>query len=92
MPRNRRNDGPFDLDALLDPARAFAHPSDVVNDPDLTLREKRATLTLAQFNEIDRKVDRLILAAANEMFLENTLRPLHTLFRRIGHIHHSHIV
>ena len=44
MPRNRRNDGPFDLDALLDPARAFAHPSDVVNDPDLTLREKRAIL------------------------------------------------
>jgi hypothetical protein len=45
MPRNRRNDGPFDLDALLDPARAFAHPSDVVNDPDLTLREKRAILS-----------------------------------------------
>jgi DNA-binding GntR family transcriptional regulator len=56
-----------------------------------TLREKRATLTLAQFNEIDRKVDRLILAAADEMFLENTLRPLHTLFRRIGHIHHTHM-
>jgi hypothetical protein len=45
MPRNRRNDGPFDLDALLDPARAFVHPSDVVNDPDLTLREKRAILS-----------------------------------------------
>ena len=45
MPRNRRNDGPFDLDALLDPARAFAHPSDVVNDPDLTLSEKRAILS-----------------------------------------------
>ena len=45
MPRNPRNDGPFDLDALLDPARAFAHPSDVVNDPDLTLSEKRAILS-----------------------------------------------
>jgi hypothetical protein len=45
MPRNRRNDGPFDLDTLLDPARAFAHPSDVVSDPDLTLREKRAILS-----------------------------------------------
>ena len=44
MPRNRRNDGPFDLDALLDPARAFAHPLDVVSDPDLTLTEKRALL------------------------------------------------
>ena len=55
------------------------------------LREKRATLTLAQFNDIDRKMDKLILAAASEPFLENTLRPLHTIFRRIGYIHHAHI-
>lgn len=34
----------FDLDALLHPARAFAHPMDVVRDPDLTLNEKRAIL------------------------------------------------
>ena len=34
----------FDLDSLLHPARAFAHPSDVVCDPDLTLNEKRAIL------------------------------------------------
>ena len=34
----------FDLDALLHPARAFAHPIDVVCDPDLTLNEKRAIL------------------------------------------------
>jgi hypothetical protein len=34
----------LDLDALLHPARAFAHPADVVNDPDLTLSEKRAIL------------------------------------------------
>jgi hypothetical protein len=33
-----------DLDALLHPAQAFAHPLDVVNDPDLTLSEKRAIL------------------------------------------------
>lgn len=32
------------LDDLLHPARAFAHPSDVVGDPDLTLNEKRAIL------------------------------------------------
>ena len=32
------------LDALLHPAQAFAHPSDVVRDPDLTLNEKRAIL------------------------------------------------
>src|SRR5580704_5785719 len=34
----------FDLDSLLHPAQAFEHPSHVVNDPDLTLNEKRAIL------------------------------------------------
>jgi hypothetical protein len=34
----------FELDELLHPARAFDQPSDVVNDPDLTLNEKRAIL------------------------------------------------
>jgi hypothetical protein len=34
----------LDLDALLHPAQAFAHPSDVLHDPDLTLSEKRAIL------------------------------------------------
>jgi len=34
----------FDLDALLHPAKAFAHPMDVVRDEDLTLNEKRAIL------------------------------------------------
>jgi hypothetical protein len=34
----------LDLDTLLHPANAFAHPADVVNDPDLTLSEKRAVL------------------------------------------------
>lgn len=37
------NDG-YDLDGLLHPAQAFEHPSNVVNDPDLTLNEKRAIL------------------------------------------------
>ena len=34
----------FDLDTLLHPASAFAHPMDVVRDADLTLNEKRAIL------------------------------------------------
>jgi len=37
-------DNASDLDALLHPAQAFEHPSGVVNDPDLTLHEKRAIL------------------------------------------------
>ena len=39
-----RVDEKLDLDDLLHPARAFAHPMDVVGDPDLTLNEKRAIL------------------------------------------------
>ena len=34
----------FDIDALLHPAKAFAHPMNVVRDPDLTINEKRAIL------------------------------------------------
>lgn len=34
----------FDLSSLLHPAQAFSHPRDVVDDPDLTLNEKRAVL------------------------------------------------
>ena len=43
MNQGTRKDS-FDLDQLLHPARAFAHPSEVVADPDLTLNEKRAIL------------------------------------------------
>ncbi len=41
---NDRSRDKFDLDGLLHPAQAFGHPSEVVNDPDLTLNEKRAIL------------------------------------------------
>ena len=34
----------YNLDSLLHPAQAFEHPSHVVNDPDLTLNEKRSIL------------------------------------------------
>jgi hypothetical protein len=41
---NDRIDDTFNLDDLLHPAHAFTHPSEVVNDPDLTVNEKRAIL------------------------------------------------
>ena len=34
----------LELDALLHPAHAFGHPQDVIDDPELTLDEKRAVL------------------------------------------------
>ena len=40
----QNNEESFDLDDLLHPAQAYSHPGDVVNDPDLTLNEKRAIL------------------------------------------------
>jgi DNA-binding GntR family transcriptional regulator len=55
------------------------------------LRERRDGLTLAEFNTLDRRIDQMVLAAAAEPFLEHTMRPLHTLFRRIGFIHHSYM-
>ena len=44
MERRKPADDYLDLDALLHPANAFAHPKEVVDDPDLTLNEKRAIL------------------------------------------------
>jgi hypothetical protein len=42
--RGGRGRGAHDLDALLHPAQAFEHAMKVVDDPDLTLAEKRAIL------------------------------------------------
>lgn len=47
-----------------------------------------SVMNIAEFNVIDKQVDQLILASANEPFVEGTLRPLHTVFRRIGWIYH----
>jgi DNA-binding GntR family transcriptional regulator len=55
------------------------------------MKEKRDTLTLAEFNGLDRRIDALILAAAGEPFLAHTLKPLHTIYRRIGFIHHRYM-
>jgi DNA-binding GntR family transcriptional regulator len=46
-------------------------------------------MNLAQFNATDRRIDQLFLEAANEPFVAATLRPLHTLFRRIGWLYHA---
>jgi hypothetical protein len=52
------------FDDLLHPARAFARPSDIVDDPDLTLNEKRAILAAwasdacaAEVNPVLRRTD-----------------------------------
>ena len=55
------------------------------------LRDQADTLSLAAFNQLDRMVDDIVAAAAAEPFLEHTLRPLHTFFRRIGWVYHTRI-
>jgi DNA-binding GntR family transcriptional regulator len=52
------------------------------------LQEKHDTMTLDQFNKLDHRIDALLLTASGEPFLTHTLRPLHTIYRRIGFIHH----
>ena len=53
------------------------------------LRDRAGRMTIDEFNRLDRRIDALLIAAAGEPFLENTLRPLHTIFRRAGWIYHS---
>jgi DNA-binding GntR family transcriptional regulator len=55
------------------------------------LRGQREHMTINKFNAVDRRVDQLIMAAAGEPFVEHTLRPLHTIFRRIGWLYHTQI-
>ena len=53
------------------------------------LNTRRSVISISEFNTIDREIDAIILQACGEPFLESTLRPLHTIFRRIGWLYHS---
>jgi DNA-binding GntR family transcriptional regulator len=55
------------------------------------LNERRDVMEIDEFNLFDRRLDRLILTAAGEPFLEHALRPLHTMSRRIGWIHYAQL-
>jgi DNA-binding GntR family transcriptional regulator len=48
-----------------------------------------AGMSIIEFNQLDRRIDQLLSTASGEPFLEQTLRPLHTIFRRIGWIYHN---
>ena len=52
------------------------------------LSERRNAVSIDEFNQLDRRIDALILAASGEPFLVHTMRPLHTIYRRIGYIYH----
>jgi DNA-binding GntR family transcriptional regulator len=55
------------------------------------MRERATSMDVHEFNGYDRELDAIILDAANEPFLDRTLRPLHTIFRRTGHVYLTHL-
>ena len=71
--------------------RAGANHRNQLRHISAALRAQADGLDIAAFNQLDRRVDDLIALAAAEPFLEHTLRPLHTIFRRIGWVYHNWI-
>lgn len=57
----------------------------------VTIKERRRAMDVHEFNTYDRELDGILLDAAGELFLDRTLRPLHTIFRRAGHVHLTHL-
>ncbi len=55
------------------------------------LASEAATLTVDDFNAIDKALDNLLIQASGERFLERALRPLHAIARRIGYLHLTQI-
>jgi hypothetical protein len=76
-------DGKFDVDTLLHPARAFAHPMDVVRDPDLTLNEKRAILSswASDACALEAAPDLRVNASGNVVRWDDIMDALRTLDR-----------
>jgi len=56
-----------------------------------TISERRQDMDVYEFNGYDRQLDAILLNASAEPFLDRTLRPLHTIFRRAGHVHLTHL-
>src|SRR5271166_6156592 len=78
----------FDLDELLHPARAFGHPSEVVNDPDLTLNEKRSILAswASDACAIEAAPDHRSSPHGNSVRFDDIMEALRTLDKQVhGH-------
>lgn len=55
------------------------------------IKQNRETLTLDQFNMLDKAFDMLMIQSSRERFLERSLRPLQALGRRSGYLDISQI-
>jgi len=83
---NDRQGANFDYDQLLHPARAFGHPSEVVNDPDLTLNEKRAILAswASDACAVETAPDLRVTASGRVVQWDDIMEALRTLDRQAG--------
>jgi len=83
---NTRIESELDLDTLLHPARAFAHPLDVVCDADLTLNEKRAILAswASDACAVEAAPELRINASGNAVRWDDIMDALRTLDREAG--------
>ena len=79
--RMKEKEGVFDLDTLLHPASAFAHPMDVVHDADLTLNEKRAILAswASDACAVEAAQDLRVSTSANVVRWDDIMDALRTL-------------
>ncbi|MDQ2081071.1 GntR family transcriptional regulator [Xanthobacteraceae bacterium Astr-EGSB] len=57
----------------------------------MVLRERRRDMEVHEFNMHDGHLNAILLDAADEPFLDRTLRPLHTIFRRTGNVYLTHV-
>lgn len=55
------------------------------------LKDVETSRDMRQFNELDKRMDQLLLDAADEPFVERSLRPLHAIFRRLGFLYQSYL-
>lgn len=54
------------------------------------MEDQAVAMSLSTFNHFDLQIDAQILKICDEPFLEYSLRPLHTMFRRVGWLYHTH--
>lgn len=55
------------------------------------MRQAPDSMDVRAFNVCDRELNAILLDAAREPFLDRTLRPLHTISRRAGNVHLTHL-
>lgn len=87
--RIRRDIEVFVVELAIDNASGLVRNQ--LNQLARLLRELKSGSDIRPFNELDKRMDQLLLEAADEPFVERTLRPLHTTFRRLGYLYQSHL-